>query len=112
MVPPRPLLILRYFTITDRLTGGYKNLFIVIPVFLFINKYIYKAKFVPFLVPFVELFFLSLGNKKKKVMRTNGTVRFRLKELTKNEKTIFLDFSYGTKKRLKYPIGYSVKEKH
>ena len=45
-------------------------------------------------------------------MRTAGTVNFRLKESSKDEKPIFLDFSYGRKKRLKYAIGYSVNPKY
>lgn len=41
--------------------------------------------------------------------RTKGAEPvFRLKESTKPEKPIFLDYSYGRKKRFKYSIGYSV----
>ncbi|CAM4356968.1 site-specific integrase [Flavobacterium terrigena] len=45
-------------------------------------------------------------------MRTSGTVNFRLKESTKEEKPIFLDFSYGRNKRFKYAVGYSVLPKY
>ena len=45
-------------------------------------------------------------------MRTSGTVNFRLKESTKDEKPIFLDFSYGRNKRFKYAVGYSVLPKY
>jgi len=45
-------------------------------------------------------------------MRTSGTVNFRLKESTKEEKPIFLDFSYGRKNRFKYAVGYSVIAKY
>jgi len=45
-------------------------------------------------------------------MRTSGTVNFRLKESTKEEKPIFLDFSYGRKNRFKYAVGYSVLPKY
>ncbi len=41
--------------------------------------------------------------------RTKGAAPvFRLKASTKPEKPIFLDYSYGRKKRFKYSIGYSV----
>ncbi|ALJ05197.1 hypothetical protein APS56_08705 [Pseudalgibacter alginicilyticus] len=41
--------------------------------------------------------------------RTKGAEPvFRLKASTKPEKPIFLDYSYGRKKRFKYSIGYSV----
>lgn len=40
--------------------------------------------------------------------RTRGSIKFRLKESTKEEKPIFLDFSYGRGRRLKYAIGHSV----
>lgn len=41
--------------------------------------------------------------------RTKGAAPvFRLKASTKPEKPIYLDYSYGRKKRFKYSIGYSV----
>lgn len=41
--------------------------------------------------------------------RTKGAAPvFRLKASTKQEKPIFLDYSYGRKNRFKYSIGYSV----
>lgn len=46
------------------------------------------------------------------ISRTSGGVNFRLKDSTKNEKPIRLDFSYGRKKRFRYAIGYSVNPKY
>jgi len=41
-----------------------------------------------------------------------GSVQFRIKESTKDEKPIYLDFSYGRKKRFRYSIGYSINPKY
>lgn len=48
----------------------------------------------------------------KNATRTKGSVKFRLKESSKEEKPIFLDFSYGRGNRLKYALGYSVNPKY